>query len=132
MIVDDDPDVVYIYKKVLERAGHRVIDAHNGRECLKKLRQDRPCLIFLDIMMPGMDGWEVCRRIKEDQKTKDIAVIMVSVLDDKEDIKKSLEYAHADAHISKFSVDLGKLLLDYINRNCPQERRTQIKNVFLY
>jgi CheY-like chemotaxis protein len=119
MVVDDSSDFVYLYKKILERAGYEVIEAYDGEECLDKLNQERPDIITLDIMMPGMDGWEVCRRIKEDQKTRDIIVIMVSVKEEKEDIEKSINYAHADEHIGKSS---AKDVIKIIERFLAEKR----------
>jgi CheY-like chemotaxis protein len=103
MVVDDSPDIIWIYTTILEKAGHTIISASSGEEALRILEKESPDLILLDIMMPGMDGWEVCRRIKENEKTKKIIVVMVSVRAEEEDIKKSIEYAHADAHVNKLS-----------------------------
>jgi CheY-like chemotaxis protein len=103
MVVDDEEDFVEVIKITLEKEGYDVIPVYSGKECLEKLEEEVPDLILLDIMMPGMDGWEVCRRIKENEKTKKIIVVMVSVRAEEEDIKKSIEYAHADAHVNKLS-----------------------------
>ena len=86
----------------LERRGsYEVVEASNGRECLKKVKKERPELILLDIMMPGMDGWEICKKIKEDASTKDIKVVLLSVRKSEDDIAKSLEYAHAEMQVEK-------------------------------
>ncbi len=61
----------------------------------------KPDLILLDVVMPDMDGWEVCRKIKETTATSDIPVVMFTTQAREKDIKKSLEYAGADAHIIK-------------------------------
>ncbi len=101
LLVDDEPEIVYLVRLVLEREGHEVIGALDGRDCLKKLREDKPDLIILDIMMPGLDGWEICRKIKEAEGTRDIPVIMLTVRTSGDSIKKSYEYAGCDAHINK-------------------------------
>ena len=99
LIVDDDPDFLYILGSLLGKEGHKVIQAQGGAECLKKVEQEKPDMVFLDIMMPDMDGWEVCRRIKA--TSPKLPVSMCSVLRDKKDIEKSLSVAGADEHITK-------------------------------
>lgn len=100
MVVDDEPDFVYTTKTMLRREGYKVIEAYSGEECLHKL-EEKPNLILLDIMMPGIDGWEVCRRIKRDKATSAIPVIILSVRQEEKDIRRSFEYAHADEHLTK-------------------------------
>jgi CheY-like chemotaxis protein len=101
MIVDDEDNVRYVVKRMLEEDGHEVLEASNGNECLEKLEEERPDLILLDVMMPGLDGWEVCKRIKEDEKTKDITVAMLTVKSQNEDKITSFDDAGADWHINK-------------------------------
>src|SRR5690606_2691629 len=64
LVVDDDPSAVEIVRTYLEARGYRVATASDGREALAKLEEVRPALVLLDVMMPGMDGWEVARIIK--------------------------------------------------------------------
>jgi CheY-like chemotaxis protein len=109
LLVDDEDDILYILKSVLTRAGYEVKTAGSGEECIEMLNGEKPDLIFMDIMMPGINGWETARKIKTDPETKDIPVLMVSVLDDFEDKKKSLNYAMAEDHLGK-PVDLQVLL----------------------
>jgi CheY-like chemotaxis protein len=113
MVVDDDPDVVFIYKRILEREGHEVIEIYNGYDCLKRIEDEKPDLVTMDIMMPGLNGWEVCKKIKENEKTKHIPVVVVSIKSEAKDIEKSLKYAHADAHVGKFSEDIEKVVMKY-------------------
>lgn len=101
LLVDDEQEIVFLTKKILEKDGHQVVVAENGRKCMKALGTDRPDLILMDVMMPGEDGWEVCRKIKGDKKTKNIPVVMFTVRTSKNSVEKSLEYAHADAQINK-------------------------------
>ncbi len=100
MVVDNEFNVVYLMKTFLERRGHEVAEAYSGEECLGKLQGAKYDLVLLDVMMPGMDGWEVCKRIKEDLAASSIVVIL-SACSDPEDKERSFEYAHADAHLSK-------------------------------
>lgn len=101
MVVDDNEDIIYMLRIVLERDGYKVVGATSGEECLQRITNERPDLILLDIMMPGMDGWEVCKEIKHSGDYPPIPVSMLSVRKDSDDILKSLQYAGADAHLSK-------------------------------
>ncbi|MDI6655200.1 MAG: response regulator [Candidatus Hydrothermarchaeota archaeon] len=109
MVVDDEPDIRYLLRKMLEKEGYEVIEARDGRDCLERLKKERPDLILLDIMMPGMLGWEVSKKIKEDEKFKSIPVAMLTVRTAEEDKVKSLEESLADWHISK-PIDREKLI----------------------
>ena len=101
MVVDDDPNIRFVLKRMLIKAEYEVILAKNGEECLELLSRDTPDLILLDVMMPGMDGWKVCSKIKENNKTKDITVSMLTVKKSPEDKIKSFENSLADWHMSK-------------------------------
>ncbi|MFQ5975695.1 MAG: response regulator [Candidatus Hydrothermarchaeales archaeon] len=101
LLVDDEPDIVFTTRMMLEKDGHQVSVAKNSEECMKMLENDLPDLILLDIMMPGENGWETCRKVKGDEKTKDVPVVMFTVRSGGDSIKKSREYSHADAHINK-------------------------------
>lgn len=81
LVVDDDPDFVKVTKKVLEQAGHDVISAPNGAKALQVMRQERPDLVLLDIMMSYiLDGLDVSREMAEDPELKDTPVVMVTSL----------------------------------------------------
>lgn len=81
LVVDDDPDFVKVTTKVLEKAGHRVVSAANGAKAMKVMRQDRPDVVLLDIMMSYiLDGLDVSREMAQDPDLKDIPVIMVTSL----------------------------------------------------
>lgn len=80
MIVDDEADVVETVKLILESEGYDTMHAYNGMECLEKLENEEPDLILLDIMMQPMNGWEVLRQIKSNEKLKDIPVSMLTVV----------------------------------------------------
>ncbi|NOZ59756.1 MAG: response regulator [Euryarchaeota archaeon] len=100
LLVDDEPDIRYITRRMLERAGHSVVEAGDGETALDILRREPPDLVLLDVRMPGMNGWEVCRRIKEDSTTGSIPVVMFTVRTSKDSVKRSRECG-AEAHINK-------------------------------
>ena len=79
LAVDNEKYVVDIVKLILEREKYNVLSAYSGEECLKKALDEKPDLILLDIMMPGMDGWQVLEELKKDTATKDIPVAMLTV-----------------------------------------------------
>ena len=78
LIVDDNPNNLKVLLQVLEAAGHGVLVATNGENALKIAGQALPDLVLLDVMMPGMDGYEVCRRLKQDATTQPIPVIFIT------------------------------------------------------
>lgn len=78
LVVDDEKDVVELVKFLLERDGHQVIEAFNGREALEKVAAEHPELIILDIMMPEMDGYTVNARLTESEATRHIPVIILT------------------------------------------------------
>ncbi len=84
LAVDDDPDVVLLLKENLADAGYRVIGASNGAEGLRLARELKPSAITLDIVMPDTDGWQVLHGLKADPSTRDIPVLLLSVVDQKD------------------------------------------------
>jgi DNA-binding response OmpR family regulator len=88
MTVDNEPDVVNLVKKILEREGYEVATALSGKECLDMLEKGKPDLVLLDIMMPDLSGWDVYEQIrKRDQKLK---VAFLSVIEVSPERKKKL------------------------------------------
>lgn len=101
LIVDDDSEIFFVLKRILETNNYNIHGASSGAEALEKIGDINPDLVLMDIMMPDMDGWEVCKKIKENKNLKNIKVSMLSIRKSGEDIKKSFEYAHADEHLTK-------------------------------
>lgn len=95
LIVDDSPANIQVLNVILQNE-YEIFFAESGAGALAKARGDRPDLILLDIMMPTMDGYEVCRRLKADAATRDIPVIFVSALSDDEDESKGFESGAVD------------------------------------
>jgi two-component system, OmpR family, alkaline phosphatase synthesis response regulator PhoP len=101
MIVDDEPDVLYIVRKILEKEGYEVEVTYSGKDCLDTVADVKPDLIILDIMMPGLDGWEVARTLKNQEHTKDIPIIMLTVRVSDDSVERSFQYSNADGHLGK-------------------------------
>ncbi len=101
LFVDDEPDLIFLVTKMLKKEGYGVATAYSGEECLEILKKEKPDLILLDVMMQGIDGWEVCKKIKENKQTKNIPVVMLTVRTSDDSKRKSFDYAHCDAHIDK-------------------------------
>ena len=78
MIVDDSPTEVHIFKTALERHGYETVAARDGDECISLAREVRPDLILMDVVMPGVNGFEATRTLTRDPETKEIPVIMIS------------------------------------------------------
>src|SRR5437764_6729773 len=85
LVVDDEEDIRELCRVNLEFEGFEVVDASGGAEALELVARSRPDVVFLDLMMPGMDGWEVLRRLKEDDTTADIPVVLLTARTAEED-----------------------------------------------
>jgi len=82
LVVDDDPDLVESIAMKLESNDFRVTKAYDGVEAWERIKEDRPELIILDVMMPRKDGYEVCDEIKKDDQYKDITVVLLTAVGD--------------------------------------------------
>jgi DNA-binding response OmpR family regulator len=100
LLVDDETDFVDIVRVRLEANNFEVIVAYDGEEALEKVREDRPDIIVLDIMMPKINGFDVCRKLKIDQNYKEIPIIMLTAKFQANDIEFGAA-AGADAYITK-------------------------------
>jgi DNA-binding response OmpR family regulator len=100
MVVDDDPNALDIVRTFLESRGYTVATAHDGNQALSLLEEVRPALVLLDVMMPGMDGWEVARVIKNHPTYGDTRVVMLTARSDFADKHEGLR-AGADDYIVK-------------------------------
>lgn len=100
LIVDDEPHIVELVRVCLEDPGLELLEARDGEVGLAMARQLQPDLILLDIMMPRMDGFEVCRALKEDPRTREIPVVMLTAKGLEADRLKARE-AGADAYMTK-------------------------------
>lgn len=100
LIVDDEPDAVIATKRALEADGYNVIEANNGNMAFDILKSDIPDVILLDVMMPDMDGFEVCRRLKEETPYENIPVIMLTAKGEINDKVEGLDIG-ADDYMTK-------------------------------
>ncbi|MCH7541827.1 response regulator [Patescibacteria group bacterium] len=90
LLIEDEKEVAELYKLKLTLDGYEVINAENGQEGLEKANKYIPELIFLDIKMPGMDGFEVLKKLRTSAKTKNIPVVILSNFDEQDLIEKGL------------------------------------------
>jgi DNA-binding response OmpR family regulator len=100
LIVDDERDLVEIIKLGLIPLGYEIFEAYDGSEGLEKAREIKPDLIILDLMLPKMDGYQVCKMLKSDINHKNIPIILLTARAGKKDITMGKE-AGADAFITK-------------------------------
>ena len=100
MVVDDDVGVLKTVSMMLEKEGHEVMVSDSGEMCLDVLKDEKPDMILMDIMMPEMDGWEVVKEIKKDEANRDIIIAIMTIRSEPGDKLKSLE-VNADWHITK-------------------------------
>ena len=80
LVVDDEPDVVDMLKMMLENASYEVVSAYDGKEGIEKAKEEKPDAIVLDLMMPGMNGFEACKEMKNDPELKAIPVIVLTAI----------------------------------------------------
>lgn len=100
LVVDDEEDILELVKFNLSREGYQVSCALSGEEALTAFRSEVPDLVVLDLMLPGIDGLEVAKRIKGDAKTKDAAIVMLTAKGEEADIVTGLELG-ADDYVTK-------------------------------
>lgn len=82
LVVDNEPDIVEYTKTILEMQGYSVIPSYGGEDCIKKLAKQKVDLVVLDIMMPGMSGWDVAAQIKENKNWQQIPIVFLTVISD--------------------------------------------------
>ena len=122
LAVDDEVHILELISFNLKAAGYHVVTALTGEEALKRCEVERPSLVLLDIMLPGIDGLEVCRRLKGDRMTSNIPIIMLTARGDEVDKILGLELG-ADDYITKpFSVrELAARVKSLLRSVAPQQ-----------
>ena len=101
LYIEDDPEMIDLVALILARNNFQLTGALNGEDGLKKATDTQPDLILLDIMMPGMDGWNVLRQLKASLLTKSIPVVILSAKTNSIDRFVALQFGRADAYIAK-------------------------------
>jgi two-component system response regulator VicR len=101
LCIEDESEMIDLMRLILGRRGYEVRGATSGMDGLKLIREEKPDLILLDLMMPEMDGWEVYQQIKADEKTRDIPVIVVTAKAQSIDRVLGLHIAKVDDYIAK-------------------------------
>lgn len=96
LLVEDDVFLANIYQKKFEMDGYKIVIAANGETGLAEVKKKKPNVILLDILLPKLDGFAVLERLKADPETKDIPVILLTNLGQKDDVEKGLEAGAVD------------------------------------
>jgi DNA-binding response OmpR family regulator len=122
LIVDDLPENLAMLSRMLSQKGYRVRTASNGQLALKMIGVNPPALILLDIVMPGMSGYEVCRQLKAHDTTRDIPVIFITNLADAEDERQGFEVGGVDYITKPFQIEE---VLARIATHLPLPKRRQ-------
>ena len=113
LLADDEDDVKVVLKLFLEARGYDVVTAYDGLDAISKVQSEKPDVILLDVMMPLIDGFEVCKKLKADPTTAHIPVVMLSAASHAESVKKGLDAGAVDYLVKPFEPeDLEKLLGD--------------------
>lgn len=100
LIVEDEPDIAELIRFHVEREGHRARVVHSGKLALSAVASDPPSLLVLDLMLPDVDGLEVCRRLRWDERTRALPILIVSAKGEEADVVAGLELG-ADDYVTK-------------------------------
>ena len=117
LIVDDEPAIRFLISATLEDEGYELFEAADGLEASELIQENRPDLVILDVMMPGLTGYELCSRIKQDPVTQKIKVIMLTAKAQEQDKLQSRQ-AGADYYLRKpFSpMELTQVVADLLQK----------------
>jgi len=100
LIVDDEPNILMSLDFLMRKEGYEVFVARNGTEALESLSQNQPDLVLLDIMMPDVDGYEICKQIKQNPELENCKVVFISAKSKESDVQKGYEIG-ADFYLTK-------------------------------
>jgi DNA-binding response OmpR family regulator len=100
LAVDDDPTILRLLQVNLEMEGHEVLTASDGNAALEEARRSRPEVVLLDVMMPGLDGWQVCERLRADDELSATPIVFLSARAQEADLARGAA-AGADAYVTK-------------------------------
>ena len=131
LIIEDDLDILELVEYNLEREGYEVLTARDGREGFSKVKSSTPDLVLLDLMLPGLDGLEICKMIRKDEELMDTPIIMLTAKSEESDIVIGLELGADDYMPKPFSpkqlVARVKSLLRRTQKNKSEARGDKIK-----
>jgi CheY-like chemotaxis protein len=123
LLVDDEQAIRAICRVNLEGDGFSVLEAKDGEEALAEIRRQRPSLVLLDVMMPGVDGWSVAERLAGDERTQDIPVVFLSARAADEDRLRAQELGALGYVVKPFDpVELAGVVRDVLERVARGER----------
>jgi len=125
LVVDDERDIVELVRHHLTQAGFRVLTAADGRQALELARRERPVLVVLDLMLPLLSGTEVARKLKQDEKTRDIPILMLTARGEELDRVVGFELGADDYVVKPFSPRELVLRIQAILRRESAERGLQ-------
>ena len=117
LLVDDEATNLDILRQTLAGLSYRLFAARSGEDALKVARRARPLIVLLDVVMPGIDGYETCRRLKADPETRDAAVIFVSALNDPKDQSTGVRSRRGGFHLEARSTRRGDRARQYASRD---------------
>ena len=100
LFIEDEPDQITLIKTRIEASGYGFDSANNGESGLEKVSTDKPDLVLLDVVLPGISGLEVCKRLKQDEKTKEIPIILLTAIGAKNAEEKCMACG-ADSFLKK-------------------------------
>jgi CheY-like chemotaxis protein/Tfp pilus assembly protein PilZ len=112
VVADDDPSILDFTARVVTKAGHRVLRAERGDQALELIRRQKPHLVFLDVLMPGLDGLEVCRALRDDAAFRDLPVVLLSAMGEQR-LAEAAQQVGATAWLTKpMRIEAVRALLD--------------------
>lgn len=130
LIADDNPQGVELLEAYLGEMGYAIQTASDGEETLAKVHEWKPDLILLDIMMPKISGFEVCKRLRADSETRDITVLMITALDQPSDIDRAVE-AGTNDFLTK-PINKSELLLRVKSALDARRHKEQLERALAY
>ncbi len=104
LIIDDEPDTQKILRLTMEKAGYGVMTASDGEGGIRKAEEERPDLIILDVLMPGMTGWETCQKLRQNPLTVSIPIIICTSRSREEDIERGFSAGATDYILKPFEL----------------------------
>lgn len=129
LAVEDEEDIRELLEFNLIRHGFDVASAESGEDALELINKNRPDLVLLDLMLPGLDGFEICRQIKTQDPTKDIPVIMLTARGEEADVVTGLELGADDYMTKPFSPRVLMARINAVLRRTPRNKKNTDKDV---